>query len=85
MLSKIKSLLQDPEVQQAIKKAKTQDEVINVLKNASAKKGENLQAEQINAALTGLALEQVSKLSEKELNMDCAMGFSINTEPQRCI
>ncbi|MDJ0691517.1 MAG: Nif11-like leader peptide family natural product precursor [Xenococcaceae cyanobacterium MO_188.B32] len=51
MLNKITALLQDEQLRQKIKEAKTQDEAIELLTTTAAEKGENFTAEDVTKLL----------------------------------
>ena len=67
MLNQIKALLQDAQLRQKIKQAKTLDEAIELIALANAEKGDNFTTEDVTQTLTGLATKQWQKLSETDL------------------
>ena len=70
MLNQIKALLQDGQLRQKIKVAKTLDEVIKLIMTADARKGNNFTPEDVTQMLTKLAPgsdNKWQKLSESDL------------------
>jgi predicted ribosomally synthesized peptide with nif11-like leader len=67
MLSNIKELLQNAQLQQQIKTAANQAEVIKLLILASAEKGYNFTVEGVSQAFAELTSLQSNELSEEEL------------------
>ncbi|MBW4576032.1 MAG: Nif11-like leader peptide family RiPP precursor [Aphanothece sp. CMT-3BRIN-NPC111] len=67
MLNQLKELLQDPELQQKVKAAANQEEAINLLTSAGAKKGHNFTTEEVSQALAELTSVKSNELGEEEL------------------
>jgi hypothetical protein len=67
MFEQIKDLLQDVQLRQKIKEAKTQDEGIKLLTTAGAEKGGNFTISQVTQMLTQFVLQQKDELSEEDL------------------
>ncbi|MDJ0591571.1 MAG: Nif11 family protein [Pleurocapsa sp. MO_226.B13] len=70
MLNQIKALLQDGQLRQKIKAAKTQDEVIELMATIAAEKGNNFTTEDVTQMLTKLAPgsgNELIELSESDL------------------
>ena len=67
MLNQIKALLQDAQLRQKIKEAKTLDEAIKLMATAGAEKGDNFTTENVTQMLTRLAPKQLLELSEEDL------------------
>ena len=70
MLNQIKALLQDGQLRQKIKEAKTQDEAIKLVMTADAEKGDNFTTEDVTQMLTKLAPgsgNELIELSESDL------------------
>lgn len=67
MLSNIKELLQNAQLQQQIKTAANQAEVIKLLILAGAEKGYNFTAESVSQVFAELTSLQSNELSEEEL------------------
>ncbi len=76
MLNKIKAVLKDDRVRQEIKEAKTQDEVIKLVTNAVAEKGNNFTTEDVTQMLAYVGLHKLPELSEEDL-VDVA-GLSLH-------
>ena len=82
MLNQIKALLQDRQLRQKIKQAKTLDEAIELIALADAEKGDNFTTEDVTQTLTGLAPQQWQKLSE--LDLLAVAGSESNSHQQHC-
>ena len=70
MLKQIKALLQDAQLRQKIKQAKTLDEAIELIALADAEKGSNFTTEDVTQMLTKLAPgsdNELIELSESDL------------------
>ncbi len=70
MLNQIKALLQDGQLRQKIKEAKTLDEAIKLIVTADAEKGDNFTTEDLTQMLTKLSpgsRNEWKKLSESDL------------------
>ncbi len=70
MLNQIKALLQDRQLRQKIKEAKTLDEAIELITIADAEKGDSFTTEDVTQMLTKLAPgsgNEWQKLSESDL------------------
>ncbi len=70
MLNQIKALLQDRQLRQKIKAAKTLDEAIKLIMTADAEKGHNFTTEDVTQMLSKLAPgsgNELIKLSESDL------------------
>ena len=70
MLNQIKALLQDAQLRQKIKQAKTLDEAIELIMTADAEKGNNFTTEDVTQMLTKLAPgsgKEWEELSESDL------------------
>ena len=70
MLNQIKALLQDGQLRQKIKAAKTQDEVIKLMTTIAAEKGNNFTTEDVTQILTKLTPgrgNELIELSESDL------------------
>ncbi|MDJ0590504.1 MAG: hypothetical protein QNJ72_10970 [Pleurocapsa sp. MO_226.B13] len=87
MLNQIKALLQDRQLRQKIKQAKTLDEAIELIMTADAEKGDNFTTEDVNQILTKLAPgsgNEWQKLSESDL-LAVAGGVSPKTDSRSCV
>ena len=70
MLNQIKALLQDRQLRQKIKEAKTLDEAIKLIMTADAEKGNNFTTEDVTQMLIKLAPDsgnELIELSESDL------------------
>ena len=67
MLNQIKALLQNAQLRQKIKQAKTLDEASELIAIADAEREHNFTTEDVTQTLTGLATKQWQKLSELDL------------------
>ena len=67
MLKQIKALLQDTQLRQKIKEAKTLDEAIKLMAIAGAETGDNFTTEEVTQMLTRLAPKQLHQLSKEDL------------------
>ena len=70
MLNQIKALLQDGQLRQKIKEAKTLDEAVKLITTADAEKGGNFTTEDVTQMLTKLASgsgNELIELSEQDL------------------
>ncbi len=67
MLNQIKALLQDGQLRQKIKAAKTLDEAIKLIMTTAAEKGNNFRTEDVTQMLSKLAPGSENELSESDL------------------
>ena len=77
MLNQIKALLQDAQLRQKIKAAKTLDEAIKLIVNADAEKDSNFTTEDVTQMLTKLAPDsgnELIELSESDLQAVAGAG-----------
>ncbi len=82
MLNQIKALLQDRQLRQKIKQAKTLDEVIKLIAIADAEREHKFTTEDVTQTLTGLATKQWQKLSE--LDLLAVAGSESNSHQAGC-
>ena len=67
MLKQIKAMLEDEQLRQKIKEAKTQDEAIKLLTTAAGEKGEDFATENVTKLLNYVALQTILEMSEEDL------------------
>ncbi len=70
MLNQIKALLQDRQLREKIKQAKTLDKAIELIMTADTEKGDNITTEDVTQVLTKLAPgsgKELIELSESDL------------------
>ena len=82
MLKQIKALLQDAQLRQKIKQAKTLDEASERIVTADSGKGDKFTTEDVTQTLTGLATKQWQKLSE--LDLLAVAGSESHSHQQHC-
>ncbi len=80
MLNQIKALLQDRQLRQKIKQAKTLDEAIELIMTADAEKGNNFTTEDVTQILTKLAPGSGNELIElSESDLQAVAGGDLRT------
>ena len=81
MLNQIKALLQDAQLRQKIKAAKTLDEAIKLIMTADAEKGNNFTTEDVTQMLTKLPSgsdNELIELSESDLQAVAGAGMQVS-------
>ncbi len=88
MLNQIKALLQDRQLRQKIKEAKTLDEAIKLIATTAAEKGNNFRIKDVTQMLTKLVPGSENEWSESDL-LAVAGGIGTRcywpTGPSNCV